>query len=672
VLFLNDLRHRGGTALNFRIPLSETDVPAVMAVLGQRGVVQGRDYRGVEVLSALKAIPESSWYMVAKVDAEEAFSVLRRESILILALLLGILAASAAGLGVFWQRREKAYFQAMFEAEAKRRESEARYRTILETAMDGFWLVDKGGRLLEVNEAYCRMSGYEKEELTAMSIPDLEATMTAGEVASRIQQIMLQGGDRFQSRHRRKDGSVFDVEVSAQYGPMEEGRFVAFVSDITERKQAENVLTYLARCQAAPGGDFFRSLGRYLAETLAMDYVCIDRLEGDRLAAHTVAVYSDGRFEDNVSYTLKDTPCGDVVDQDICCFPSGVRHLFPRDVVLQEMGAESYVGVTLRGYAGRLIGLIAVIGRRPLSNPRLAEFLLKLVAERAAGELERNKTEEDLRKAHEDLEIRVRERTSELSTTVEMLEAEISRGKELEETLRESERQVRFFAAQCLTAQEEERRRIARDLHDSLAGSLAALRFSMEKTQREMEKGSATPDALREPISSVEQNIREVRRIMAELRPSVLDDLGIVATIHWFCREFQKTYSHIRVESEMGLSEDDVPPALKTVIFRIAQEAMNNVAKHSGATLVKLSLRRWDGKVALTIRDNGKGFNVGEVLTRRDAERGLGLPGMRERAQLSAGVMSVESEGGGGTIVQVLWPFMDEIKRAAPGAGAAG
>jgi hypothetical protein len=127
-----------------------------------------------------------------------------------------------------------------------------------------------------------------------------------------------------------------------------------------------------------------------------MDYVCIDSLEGDLLTARTVAIYVNGRFEDNVSYTLHDTPCGEVVGKDVCCFPEGVRQSFLKDAVLQEMKAESYIGVTLWSYDHRPIGLIAVIGQRPLADPEFAESILKLAAIRAAGELERRKADEAL------------------------------------------------------------------------------------------------------------------------------------------------------------------------------------------------------------------------------------------------------------------------------------
>ena len=124
-------------------------------------------------------------------------------------------------------------------AEDALRESEEWHRTVLQTAMDGFWLADSQGRLLEANAAYCRMSGYSAAELRGMSIAALEANETLGGAAAHMRQILARGEERFESRHRRKDGSVFDVEISVRYVEREGGRFVAFLRDITERKRAE-------------------------------------------------------------------------------------------------------------------------------------------------------------------------------------------------------------------------------------------------------------------------------------------------------------------------------------------------------------------------------------------------------------------------------------------------
>ncbi len=127
-------------------------------------------------------------------------------------------------------------------AEWMLRASEERHRLILGTAMDGFWLVDTQGHLLEVNEAYCRMSGYTEQELLTMSISDLEATELPVQTASHVQQIVSKGDDRFESVHRRKDGSTFNVEVSVQFKPIEGGRIVGFMRDITARRKAEERL----------------------------------------------------------------------------------------------------------------------------------------------------------------------------------------------------------------------------------------------------------------------------------------------------------------------------------------------------------------------------------------------------------------------------------------------
>jgi PAS domain S-box-containing protein len=661
-LFLNELRHRPGTALKLRIPLTQTDVPSVMAVLGQQGVVQGRDYRGVEVLAAFTAVPDSPWFMVAKVDAEEALSVLRRESALVVALLLSLMVTAAAAVGVLWQRNDKAHYRAMFEAEAGRRVSEERYRTILRTAMDGFWMLDLQGRLLEVNEAYCGMSGYHEAELLSMSIADLDATVTAAEIAARIQSAVTQGGARLETRHRRKDGSMFDVEVSAQYQPTEGERLVAFLRDITARKQADDVLTFLAQWQASAGEGFFAALARYLSQRLGMDYVCIDRLEGDRLTARTVAVYFDGKFEDNVSYSLQDTPCGDAVGRNVCCFPSGVRQRFPRDAVLQNMEAESYVGITLWGHTGEPIGLIAVIGRRPLGDPRLALFVLQLVSERATGELERSNAEEALRRSRDELEDRVRERTSELERTNEALRFEIAERMQAEGKLRESETRCRNLAIQLLVAQESERRLIAQDVHDSLGSTLALVKFGVERALREAEKAGLEwlAHPLEGTVSMIRSLIAEVRRIQEALRPPLLDDLGIVATISWYARECRDIWPGISIEQEIQVEEQDVPNPVKTVIFRVLQEALNNVAKHSGADLVRLSLRRTDGTLEFSIQDNGRGFDGNAPRSSRSPTSGMGLASMKERTELSGGAFSIESDVGKGTLIRTVWPLRDD------------
>lgn len=164
VLFLNDLRHQENTALKLRTPLSRTDVAAVQAVRGREGVIQGKDYRGVEVVATLRPIPDSPWFMVAKVDEAEAFAEWRVRSVLTLALLAGLaLLGGTAGL-VAWQRNQKSHFRALYHAEVARRAGEARFGITLRSIGDGVIATDAQGRIELLNPVAEALTGWTNEE----------------------------------------------------------------------------------------------------------------------------------------------------------------------------------------------------------------------------------------------------------------------------------------------------------------------------------------------------------------------------------------------------------------------------------------------------------------------------------------------------------------------------
>jgi diguanylate cyclase (GGDEF)-like protein/PAS domain S-box-containing protein len=245
-LFLNDLRFYKDAALNLRIPLSNTKLPAVKAVLGQHGIVDGLDYRGLPVIAAVNAIPDSPWYLVTRIDTAEIYAPLLER--MWLTLLLASILECSAGVLIFllWRQQRLMLYQKQLELTSIRLKNEDRHRVILHTAIDGFWLLDRQGHLLEVNKTYCRMSGYSEQELLSMSMADLEIQKIAEDTIRHLQNIMAQGEDRFESTHKRKDGSIFFVEVSIQYQPIEDGQFVVFLQDINERKQAEEKLQLAA------------------------------------------------------------------------------------------------------------------------------------------------------------------------------------------------------------------------------------------------------------------------------------------------------------------------------------------------------------------------------------------------------------------------------------------
>ena len=234
---------------------------------------------------------------------------------------------------------------------------------------------------------------------------------------------------------------------------------------------------------------------------------------------------------------------------------------------------------------------------------------------------------------------------------------DMTKRRKAEEALRESDKELRILSNQLLSTEEKERKRIARELHDGIGQALSAIKFSVENSLRELRN---SPDhaefkSLETVIPLTQKTIEEVRRIVKDLRPSILDDLGILATINWFCREFQNVYSGIRIKREIEIHENDIPPPLKTAIYRILQEALNNVAKHSQADLVQLFLQKTDNRVELTIHDNGAGFDLSEAISLIPSRRGFGLASMRERAELSGASFDIKSAEREGTTIRVLW-----------------
>jgi two-component system sensor histidine kinase/response regulator len=222
------------------------------------------------------------------------------------------------------------HFVGIKEDIAARRQAEQEYQTILETALDGFWMVDTEGRFLDVNEAYCRMSGYRREELLKLHITDLEAAETPEETAAHIRRAMQHGHDRFESRHRRKDGSVIDVEVSAQFSDLRGGVFVVFVKDITQQKQAEARLAWESDVTAALA-DVYRPLVSAQDITEVADEV-LDRARRLTQSEHGFVGTLDPVTKHQVAHTLTrmmDRGCGVAKEHRTIVFPIGSDGRYP-------------------------------------------------------------------------------------------------------------------------------------------------------------------------------------------------------------------------------------------------------------------------------------------------------------------------------------------------------
>ena len=310
--------------------------------------------------------------------------------------------------------------------------SRDRYVDLYDFAPVGYITLNANGLIEELNLTAATLLGAERKDLLKRRFTGQAIAEDQGRWLTFLTAIKREGSGSVEVSLQRRDGTVFPALLECQRtnvirsGTAGEGvgetAIRIALTDISERRQRETVDAFLSQAGSkATTEPFFDTLALFLARSLQMDYICIDRLEGDGLNAQTLSVWHDGHFEDNVSYALADTPCGNVVGQKVCCFPASVCQFFPKDVALQELRAESYVGVPLLSHIGEPIGLIAMISRRPLTNRVKAEATLERVAPRAAGELERLNAELEIGKLNASLEERVRQRTAELETTNQQL-----------------------------------------------------------------------------------------------------------------------------------------------------------------------------------------------------------------------------------------------------------
>ena len=228
------------------------------------------------------------------------------------------------------------------------------------------------------------------------------------------------------------------------------------------------------------------------------------------------------------------------------------------------------------------------------------------------------------------------------------------------ERLRDAERErlegLRLFAHSVQRAQEEERSRIARELHDDICQRLAGLKYHVEVLEEGVRPTTRrVAKQLRGIREELDKSVAEVRRISSNLRPSVLDDFGLVTALGILCKDFQAAHAidtTFRVDPAMS---GRIDPESETAIYRIAQQALSNAARHAHATTIALTLGSGEGNLILRVVDNGRGLACAEAESGR-TQKGFGLVSMRERAELLGGRLLLESSPGRGTTVSVTIP----------------
>ena len=458
------------------------------------------------------------------------------------------------------------------------KEREELSQKIIGAAMEGFWMLDLEGNLVDVNEAYCRMSGYSRQELLSMHTSNVEVNEASPElVVQHIQRIIQSGSDRFETRHRCKDGRIIEVEVIATFLKLRERYVFAFMRDITERKRAEEQIRLLA----------------YAVQS-ARDLICITDGENRFTFVNQSFVKAYGHSQEEVLgrkpdflYSPKNPPglCEHIFRQTLGGSWKGELLNCRKD------GTEFPVSLStseIKNSEGRTIGLIGV----------------------ASDITERKRAEEELR----------------------------------------------LLPLRIIEAQEAERLRVARELHDGVNQLIASAKMRLRKVEDGVVSlNPAAREILARCSRLLVQALEENRRIAHNLRPSDLDEFGLAAASRNFCKELQSR-TKLKVKYNIARIDQRLAPALELNLFRIMQEAVNNIEKHARAREVRLRIAFHGDSIVLKIQDDGRGFDSKRGKAGKGKWRGIGLTNMRERAEFLGGTCTVESAPKQGTTITVRVP----------------
>jgi PAS domain S-box-containing protein len=270
----------------------------------------------------------------------------------------------------------------------------------------------------------------------------------------------------------------------------------------------------------------------------------------------------------------------------------------------------------------------------------------------------RKKDEKALKQAHDELEQRVKDRTAALQSIVAQLQKEVTNHLQTGEALKKSEKRLRHLSSQLLTAQEDERKRLAAELHDELGHALLTIKLQLRALERgltlEQKKLAEDIEALQPFIDGV---LDSVRRLYFDLSPGNLEDLGLSGALRQILGEFAKNHPDIRWEVKLDNVDADFSLPTQTVIYRIVQETLTNIGKHAKPSRVSVRVKRNPTAALFTVEDNGCGFDTSQIYSVDAPNRRLGLLAMEEQVRIQGGTLEIISRANQGTRITFTLPL---------------
>lgn len=638
---------------------------------GMRMAVMDRTYANILVtIDQLRHQATEIQLKHLREQAADAGSFGMYEYVIAFAILLMVAGATAYGRKLAKQAESDAQERKRtLEGLATAHEALAKLSRAVEQTADGVVITDRGGIIEFVNPAFERLTGYARDEAVGQTPRFLKSGQHDKQFYEHLWQTIL-SGEAFYGVfiNRRKDGSLFyeDKVITPLRNP--HGIITHFVSagrDITERKRMEADLNrlheatqaYAAQWEALFGMSRLLNRSLQLAEVFeafaqaVKAYIPYDRLGVIVLQDHTLAVACAVADPPLRAYSGRSWPMTQQTGIEWVLThrqPRLVRDLavearFQDDLYMAQEGVRAILELPLL-VGGEAKGVLYVDSRTPAAYSDRDIERLQPLADQVALVLEHSRLFSSLKRQADALRKEVKERTR-------------------------AEEQLRTLAARLESVREDERVRIANEIHEELGQLLLGLKMDLSWLAARLPQEHP---ALREKSQaigqSVDETIRWVRRIAGELRPRVLDDLGLVAAIEWQAQEFQ---ARTGIQTQLTVQQPE--PALdwerSTAVFRILQEALSNVARHAQGSRVHINLRADAAQCILEVIDNGKGISQHALADRHS----LGLLSMRERAFPLGGAVTIAGRPGQGTTVTLLMPlqgFGEPDRDSSPGAGS--